>query len=119
GKVKLTKEQANAIERHNRNNSSGNDGILNNHARNYGNFESKSWGDPYTSLNKLEISKLAKALYIGYEIEPEFKDGDWVYSLSDNKVYKISSIYDSKAVLDDEDYSIYLESRSAYSNYTN
>lgn len=77
-KVKLTQEQADAIELHNKSNDSGSDGILNKHARNYRSFVSENWGYPYEALNDLEISKLAKALYIGYEVQPEFKVGDWV-----------------------------------------
>lgn len=33
----------------------------------------------YRSLRDLSVSELAKALYIGYEVEPEFKVGDWVF----------------------------------------
>lgn len=35
----------------------------------------------YRSLRDLSVSELAKALYIGYEVEPEFKVGDWIVAI--------------------------------------
>lgn len=37
-----------------------------------------SWGDAYDSLNRLSVDEIVRALYSGYEVEPEYKIGDWV-----------------------------------------
>jgi len=34
---------------------------------------------PDSPLQRLTTAELARALYIGYEVEPEFKVGDWVF----------------------------------------
>lgn len=80
GKVKVTREQAIAIEDFLLHNVSGKRGMLNGHARHYGIREvaTKSWGYPFESLNDLLMSELADALYIGYEVEETFDVGDWV-----------------------------------------
>src|SRR5699024_11169044 len=40
--------------------------------------------------NEMDLDTLIKALYIGYEVEPEFKVGDWVVHEFGNKTYKIA-----------------------------
>lgn len=37
-----------------------------------------SWIGIYEPLNELNADEFARALYIGYEVIPEFKKGDWV-----------------------------------------
>src|SRR5690625_4019673 len=72
-KVKLTQEQADAIERLLEKGSR--DEILDTH------FNIDSWQYPENRcLNGMEASHLARALYIGYEVEPKFKVRDWVYN---------------------------------------
>lgn len=71
-KIKITQKQADAIEdvleTHNR------DRVLDLHV-----IKNVScWEDEWKSLNDLLPHQLARALYIGYEVEPEFKTGDWV-----------------------------------------
>jgi hypothetical protein len=77
-KVKITQEQADAIEKGLSNNDWSKDGMLSIHAEKYEKFSSSAWGYPYESLNELHIGKLARILFIGYEVEPKFKAGDWV-----------------------------------------
>lgn len=62
-KVKLTQEQANAIER-----------IKD---KDYAINVLVAGKRPDNPLCELEVSELAKAFYIGYEVEPEFKVGNW------------------------------------------
>src|SRR5690625_7480192 len=66
-KVKLTPEQANAIKK-----------WINKElliiAKASGLFEHST----DESIAELTMEQLVKALYIGYEVEPEFKVGDWV-----------------------------------------
>lgn len=76
-KVVLTKEQAEAIEKIKKDVKGG---------ITYGNIEAqlhKRWTLPtFKSLNTLNIKEFLDALYIGYEVEPEFKVGDWVVTES-------------------------------------
>src|SRR5699024_11077859 len=69
-KVKVTRVQADAIEYCKA--EFGKDKTINTHAKG-------TWAYDCKPLNDLEFSELARALYIGYEVEPEFKAGDWVY----------------------------------------
>lgn len=81
-KVRLTQEQADAIEELMQapfNNTK--DGLLVEHTTLGG----------FTNLNKagVDIPLLAKALYIGYEVEPEFEKGQWIIELEQqNKSYR-------------------------------
>lgn len=59
------------------------------------------------SIAELTMEQLVKALYIGYEVEPEFKVGDWVVPKEQNggfrkeiKPYQILGIDDRKSWLD-------------------
>lgn len=45
---------------------------------------------PDSPIADWELSKLAKALYIGYEVEPKFKEDDWV--VRNGNVVKINCI---------------------------
>lgn len=79
-KVKITQEQADAIERW-----VDKDQLLIARATgllNHGEDE---------SIAELEINTLAKAIYIGYEVEPEFKVGEWVV-LEDGYIGEIEFI---------------------------
>src|SRR5690625_2635349 len=83
-KVKLTQEQADAIERGIK--IYGKSRIMNDHALD-------GWVGNLNDLNGLTKDEIARALYVGYEVEPEFKVGDWVYVESPKEglpnVYKI------------------------------
>ncbi|OEH52944.1 hypothetical protein AQ616_18745 [Oceanobacillus sp. E9] len=70
-KVKVTKEQAGEIKDHVSRNSE--DLVFKLHLSN-----PNGWTGTSKVLNGMDITTMAKALYIGYEIEPEFKVGDWV-----------------------------------------
>ena len=85
-KVILTKEQAEAIKQ-----IKDIDYAINIHAFN------KRPGSP---LAELQTSEIARALYIGYEVEPEFKVGDWVYHQSDGIVSQITRVNFNKLVPD-------------------
>ncbi len=68
-KVKITKEQADAMEREVV--STENEEVIRCHL--------KGWVfDENQCLNELTLDELVRALYIGYEVGPEFKVGDWV-----------------------------------------
>ena len=69
-KVKLTQEQADAIERGIK--IYGKSRIMNDHALD-------GWVGNLNDLNGLTKDEIARALYVGYEVVPEFKVGDWVY----------------------------------------
>jgi len=72
GKVKLTKEQAEATELYLEHNDEDVEMFLWAHAR-------SNWTGPfYEPLNGLSQGDLARALLIGYEIGPEIKIGDFV-----------------------------------------
>ncbi|RDW17025.1 hypothetical protein CWR48_15600 [Oceanobacillus arenosus] len=79
-KVKVTKEQAEAIKKavelH------GEDYVVDTHCLKQKN---RSLWTHYLALNDMEMWKLARAVYRGYEVEPEFKVGDKIIdSLVDN-----------------------------------
>ena len=68
-KVKLTQKQADAIERLVKDKGR----VLKHH------MTKDAWiCSPLEALSDLSFDELAKALYIGYEVEEEFKVGDWV-----------------------------------------
>lgn len=72
-KVILTQRQAGAIEQLLKEHERNKDEIIDIHCN-----EDFEWGERYASVEELKPSQLARALYIGYEVEPEFKVGDWV-----------------------------------------
>src|SRR5690625_4677361 len=79
-KVKLTKEQAEALEQAKE--GRGKDKVMNGIGG--------KWYRELEPLNDLTPSQMARSLYIGYEVEAEFKVGDWV-------VYK-SNIHETPIV---------------------
>lgn len=72
-KVKITQEQANWLEKLIAEKSNGRTGVMNSHC------DGGKWVDGAEPLNVLSADEMARALYIGYDIKPEFKCGDWVY----------------------------------------
>src|SRR5690625_2351545 len=82
-KVKLTPEQANAIKK-----------WINKElliiAKASGLFEHST----DESIAELTMEQLVKALYIGYEVEPEFKVGDWFVN-ANGTIGKITNINES------------------------
>ncbi|MFD1205814.1 hypothetical protein ACFQ38_12005 [Sporosarcina contaminans] len=75
-KVKLTSEQATAIE-YLRDTKFHDEGIISSHAR-----TPMGWEANYTEpLNGLPLLTLVDALRIGYEVEEEYKVGDWIVRL--------------------------------------
>ena len=77
-KVVLTEKQAEALKKVLQNNGESKDSLLSWHA-DFLNRKEHAWTNFGESLNKLSIVDLAKALYVGYEVEkPEFKTGDKV-----------------------------------------
>ena|SRR5690625_4134508 len=88
-KVKLTKEQANAIEwALQKENEYSPDRLLRLRSSDNANFHNELY-----PLNDIDIAVLARALYIGYEVEPEFKVGDWVVSVKTGFVGTILDIF--------------------------
>lgn len=74
-KVKLTREQANAIEYalQEVDEYKGNPDKLLRHAS----MKNVYFRNELHLLNSIDTVNLAKALYIGYEVEPKFEVGDW------------------------------------------
>lgn len=112
-KVKLTKEQANAIEHalQEVDEYKGNpDRLLRHASMNNVNFRNE-----LHLLDTIDIVALAKALYIGYEVEPEFKVGDWIHDNITNRVAKIDERgYDGElAWVDDEFHNFFTDFRHA------
>jgi len=80
-KVMITKEQDDAIEEYMNKHKCSKETILDLHAANYKNNltgGSMQWSDPFRSMNELSVSDMARALYIGYEVEPKYCVGKWV-----------------------------------------
>lgn len=65
-KVRLTKEQARAVEVFKDNNLTLKD------------YAYENLSEELDPIQILGIDKMARALYVGYEIEPDLKVGDWV-----------------------------------------
>lgn len=97
-KVILTQEQVEAIEIAIR--EYGKDDVLNDHLSAYPDYQ--NWGNNLEPLNGLEPHILARALYQpdGYEVEPEFKVGDWVVGEGHILAYKISKIKNDRIYFD-------------------
>ncbi|PJH69124.1 hypothetical protein CVR96_27975, partial [Salmonella enterica subsp. enterica serovar Typhimurium] len=49
-------------------------------------------------LNDLTLDELIRALYIGYNVQPELNFGDWVYHLVVGYVGKVIEVFDDKIV---------------------
>lgn len=98
-KVVITQEQANAIEWVMK--FSDKSSTVEEHIEYR--LEESGWKlDDLKPLNELSTDYLIRALYIGYEVEPEFKVGDWVvcevpegassniYKVTDNAGYSVN-----------------------------
>jgi|SRR5690625_1255733 len=86
-KVKLTQEQAGEIER----------------IKNYFNrheYITKFVETNGVSDSEFHIEELVRALYTGYEVEPEFKAGDWVHNNLNGCVFQIKE-YQLEVINDD------------------
>ena len=84
-KVKLTREQAEAIDSLHK---TGRMVDVRNHAHGV-----KWTNDKYLPLNELNLDEFIRAVYIGYEIEPDFKVGDWVVTEFEDYGIKVAEIY--------------------------
>ena len=87
-KVILTKEQANEIEIRKQNFS--NESTIKKHLEGWKSIR---------ILNLLTLDELIRALYIGYEVEEEFKVGEWIHvdkygNGKNTKVVVVSNIWD-------------------------
>src|SRR5690625_7963427 len=90
-KVKLTQEQADAIERGIK--IYGKSRIMNVHALD-------GWVGNLNDLNGLTKDEIARALYVGYEVESEFKVGDWVYHVFREEVGIVTYVDDDYVKFD-------------------
>lgn len=107
-KVVLTKEQAEAIETLKKEKSFREIIWLN--------LNANTWGGTYVEkpkriIVKMNFDDLIKALYIGYEVEPEFKAGDWVVNTSSGYIKLIEN--EREANFLNNDYIKYHELRHA------
>lgn len=86
-KVKITQVQADAIEIIKRDMKSANYFVDNLMIQ-----LNKEWTEPkLVKLNKLSIKEYLDALYIGYEVEPNFEVGDWIKDTETNAVLQIKN----------------------------
>ncbi len=93
-KVKLTPEQAEALEKERE--SWTDDTILQQHVERW-HLQKRDH-----VLDSLHFTTLAKALYVGYEIEETYKIGDWLHVVTPNFefVAKVIGEYDEYTVFD-------------------
>ncbi|PID16840.1 hypothetical protein CSV63_02835 [Sporosarcina sp. P34] len=78
GKIKLTPEQADAIQKWLCERNGDKAALLDVHAtamKKQGGWRN---GNPYRAFNGLDQADMARALLIGYEVEETFEVGDWV-----------------------------------------
>lgn len=70
---------------------------------------------PDSPLQELTTAELARALYVGYEVEPQFKVGDWIHDNITNRVAEIDERgYDGElAWVDDEFHNFFTDFRHA------
>lgn len=88
-KVKITQRQANAIEWQKEEARRAHERFKRNHQCDL--------DEQLYTLLELSTEKYMKALYIGYEVEPEFKVGDWIYGKYTRSVHQV----DENNVLDE------------------
>lgn len=77
-------------------------------------YRVEKWEKP---LFELETDDIQRALFDGYEVEPEFKVGDWVYNTRTNKVAQIDSRYVSgmdELWVNDEEFNFYRKDDSRH-----
>lgn len=85
-KVKITQEQADAIE-----------SIREGNGLTEANIRKQLDGDWWDisarcDLNKLSIEEFLNAYYVGYEVEEEFKVGDWIHTTYEDGEVRIGSV---------------------------
>lgn len=89
GKVKITHEQADALE--NFVNAFDIATLIDDHAEHC--LSNGGWTAPnYRVLNDLSQADLARALLIGYEVEPTYRIGDWVAGINTGRVRQITQV---------------------------
>lgn len=88
-KVRLTKEQARAVEVFKDNNLTLKD------------YAYENLSEELDPIQILGIDKMARALYVGYEIEPELDVGDWVISKVTGEIGKITHLKSNGYVVTD------------------
>src|SRR5690625_3661842 len=89
-KVVLTQEQTNAIEAF-RILEQNNKQILKYNFHKLPEIDKDTFAEP---INAMDFDTLVKALYIGYEVEPKFKVGDWVVFKENGRVFKVTNCND-------------------------
>ncbi|MDN4609145.1 hypothetical protein [Sporosarcina highlanderae] len=84
GKVKLTQKQSEGIEAMLRSGNWTHEQLIEKHAR------GMEWsGMQASKLNGIPLLTFVDALRIGYEVEEEYKVGDWVFILNVSKIGKV------------------------------
>lgn len=89
-KIQLTQKQADAIEyalNKTDDYKDDKDRLLRDISRDYVNFHNDLF-----PLNKIDIAVAAKALYVGYEVIPQFNAGDWVINFDERAIGKIEFV---------------------------
>ena len=114
-KVVLTQEQADAVESAKK--RYGKDQFLYEFSRMLHEISPLQFTGSLGPINDLALHRVAKALYIGYEVEPKFKVGDWVHSNVTGRVAKIDDrgYGEENAWVDDEEVNFFTDFRHATS----
>lgn len=95
GKIRITQEQADAIENYLKTRDVSE--LIDDHAEVCRN--NKWAAEIYKPLNDLSQADLARALLIGYEVELEYKSGDWVVDKQTKKIHQVIYVnFDSVGV---------------------
>lgn len=79
-KIKLTQEQADAVEEYLSGVYGDREILVSDYVTSQESFKYSG----HVAINDLELDTLIKALYIGYEVEEDFKVGDWVTIIVDS-----------------------------------
>ncbi len=93
-KIQLTQEQADVISKLLKKMSA--DRLIDTHIK-------QIWKDEYNALNHMEVSKVARAVLVGYEVIPQFKVGDWVINIHTAEIGQVEAIRKVGGAVDNDE----------------
>ena len=90
GKIIVTQEQADRINYFRKDDEGKGDAIR---------YHLNTWLAPVnTCLNELTLDELARAIYVGYEVEEKFKVGDWLVNNRNGMIFQIEDRQEDKDI---------------------
>ncbi len=89
-KIKLTQEQADAISKLLKKMTA--DRLIDTHIK-------QIWKEEYDALNYMEVSKVARAVLVGYEVIPQYKVGEWVVNIHSGEIGQVEAFTNVKGSL--------------------